>query len=187
MAHITKVPKKLKFTLRFPSELRTASFRIALSWFTNKLYPILDFGGPRKAKFPDGGVPPGYLREGFLSIQHAISKAFISLSAPETKLPVVVMQRYPYPAYIYDPILRGLITLTPFLILISYIYPCTHIVKYITAEKEKQLKEIMKIMGLSNWLHWIAWFVKAFCMLTFSGIIIAIMFKVRLKFRYLID
>jgi uncharacterized membrane protein len=32
--------------------------------------------------------------------------------------------------------------------------------KFITTEKEKQLKEAMKIMGLANWLHWTAWFVK---------------------------
>jgi len=50
--------------------------------------------------------------------------------------------------------------------------------QYITAEKEKQLKEVMKIMGLSNWLHWTAWFVKSFIMLTISAILIAVLVKI---------
>ena len=33
-------------------------------------------------------------------------------------------------------------------ILLSFVYPCINIIKYITTEKEKQLKEAMKIMGL---------------------------------------
>lgn len=38
------------------------------------------------------------------------------------------------------------------LILLSFVYPCINIIKYITTEKEKQLKEAMKIMGLGEFI-----------------------------------
>lgn len=55
--------------------------------------------------------------------------------------------------------------LLPLIILIAFFYTCINTVKYITIEKERQLKEAMKIMGLSNWLHWTAWFVRCLILL----------------------
>ena len=55
--------------------------------------------------------------------------------------------------------------LLPMIILISFFYTCINTVKFITIEKEKQLKEAMKIMGLPNWLHWTAWFVRCLVLL----------------------
>lgn len=39
------------------------------------------------------------------------------------------MQRYPYPAYIYDPLLEGMASIMSLIILLSFIYPCTYITK----------------------------------------------------------
>ncbi|XP_017124894.1 phospholipid-transporting ATPase ABCA3 isoform X2 [Drosophila elegans] len=172
------LPDDFSFALRFPSELRTAIIAIANTWLTMRLFPTIDLTGPRNAADEDGGIPVGYLREGFLPLQHSLSMAYIRLKTGEQNLPDVVMQRYPYPAYIFDPLLEGMSSIMSLIILLSFIYPCTYITKYITAEKEKQLKEVMKIMGLSNWLHWTAWFVKSFIMLTISAILIAILVKI---------
>lgn len=51
-------------------------------------------------------------------------------------------------------------------------------VKFITTEKEKQLKESMKIMGLPNWLHWTAWFCKCFVYLFFSTFVMVLLLKI---------
>lgn len=129
LANITEYPKQLTFDIRFPSELRTATLNIGLTWFTMRLYPLLDLTGPRNFNHSDGGIPVGYLREGFIPVQHAISTAFIKLAGNVTELPEVVMQRFPYPEYIYDPLLQGLSSLMSLIILLSYIYPCTYIAK----------------------------------------------------------
>jgi ATP-binding cassette subfamily A (ABC1) protein 3 len=60
----------------------------------------------------------------------------------------IIPQRFPYPPFVLDILLQGLQALVPLFILLSFVYPCINIIKYITTEKEKQLKEAMKIMGL---------------------------------------
>ncbi|BFG01721.1 ATP-binding cassette sub-family A member 3 [Drosophila madeirensis] len=181
-AGVSELPDDFDFALRFPSELRTATIAIANTWLTMRLFPSIDLTGPRNEADEDGGIPVGYLREGFLPLQHVLSMSYLRQKAEElaqnVTLPEVVMQRYPFPAYIFDPLLEGMSSIMSLIILLSFIYPCTYITKYITAEKEKQLKEVMKIMGLSNWLHWTAWFVKSFIMLTISAILIAILVKI---------
>ena len=62
----------------------------------------------------------------------------------------------------------------------AFVYNVINIIKYITIEKELQLKESMKIMGLPSYMHWIAWFTK--CMI-FQIVIISILtglFKIHL-------
>lgn len=93
-------------------------------------------------------------------------------------LPHLFIQRFPYPAYVNDILGLILSFALPSLFLIAFLYNTINIIKYITVEKELQLKETMKIMGLPSYMHWIAWFTK--CML-FQLIIISIltgMFKI---------
>jgi ATP-binding cassette, subfamily A (ABC1), member 3 len=47
-------------------------------------------------------------------------------------------------------LIEGLQALVSIFLLLSFVYPCINIIKYITIEKEKQLKEAMKIMGLDG-------------------------------------
>ncbi|XP_055842779.1 LOW QUALITY PROTEIN: uncharacterized protein LOC129909731 [Episyrphus balteatus] len=174
--------ENLNYKIRFPSELRTSAGRQVATWLTNILFIPFDPIGPRNPDDADGGLPVGYLREGFLPVQNAISTAFLKLSAKnftDQVLPRVVLQRYPYPEYTNDPLLTGLASMMSFIIVLSYIYPVTYTVKYITAEKEKQLKEVMKIMGLQNWLHWTAWFVKGFLMMGFSSLLITTILMIK--------
>ena len=123
--------EQLSFSLRFPSELRTSTTNIGLTWLTSKLFALIDLTGPRNPDDQDGGNPVGYLREGFLPVQNALSMAWLKLAKKQAniELPEVIMQRYPYPEYIFDPLLEGLASILPLIILLSFIYPCSFITK----------------------------------------------------------
>ena len=98
-------------------------------------------------------------------------------------LPQLFINRFPYPAYVNDIIGFILEFAFPILFLIAFLYNTINIIKYITVEKELQLKEAMKIMGLPSYMHWMAWFAK--CMV-FQIIIISIltgMFKIPFSSR----
>lgn len=179
-------PKDFKYSLRFPSVLRTASKLSTVNWETNQEFPTIIITGSRNTYDEDGGLPSGYIREGFITIQNVINRAYISqikLSTTNqttnvTDLPKVFIHRYPYPSFMQDYFLEALAAWLPFIILGSFLYPCTFAVKAVTVEKEKQLKEVMKIMGLDNWLHWAAWFVQSFCILFVSSGLIVFILKV---------
>ncbi|XP_022217622.2 LOW QUALITY PROTEIN: phospholipid-transporting ATPase ABCA3 [Drosophila obscura] len=155
------------YRLRFPSELRTMYGPIIETWRTSNLFPNYDMSGPRNMNASDGGVPVGYVMEGFLPLQHALTMSWLQLSTGRTseQLPQIHLQRFPYRSYIYDPLLSGLQQLLSFIILLSFIYPCSFVAKHVTNEKELQLKDIMKLMGIHNWIHWLAWFIKSYAML----------------------
>ncbi|KAH8234651.1 hypothetical protein KR032_001424, partial [Drosophila birchii] len=173
-------PLNLTYSLRFPSELRTKTGPIIETWHTADLFVKYDMTGPRNPTEPDGGVPEGYAREGFLTIQHAITLSWLSQASGESifKFPRVRLQRFPFRAYTYDPLLLGLRQLLPFMVVLSFMYPCSVVAKSVTNEKELQLKEIMKLIGVGNWLHWIGWFIKSYLMLIAVVLIILFLFKV---------
>jgi len=174
-------PLNLNYSIRFPSELRTMQGPLIETWSTSRCYLSYDGSGPRNREEPDGGVPVGYIREGFLPIQHALTMSWLSLASgiKDNDLPNIHLQRFPYRAYTHDPLLSGLRQLLPFVILLSFIYPCSTVTKYITAEKELQLKEIMKLIGVHNWLHWVAWFVKSYAMLMLVVFFIMLLIMIR--------
>lgn len=156
--NIEKLPNKLEFSLRFPYELRTndeGPFVENYNWFTNLLFPAFQLAGPRNRERNDGGIPPGYFREGFIQVQAAISRAFTQSMKENIpgEIPAIFLHRFPYPPYMSDPLLVGLEAFIPLIITVSFLYTAINVVKYITVEKEKQLKEAMKIMGLNNWLQ----------------------------------
>ncbi|XP_040176029.1 ATP-binding cassette sub-family A member 3-like [Anopheles arabiensis] len=162
----------LTFAVRYPAELRDDEFQFS-NWVTNLL--VVPFSPRLRNPLLDDGGSPSYYSEGFLGIQGAISRALLGRRLPGVDLPTVHVQRYPYPPYYDDAILEALQQLLALIIVISFFYTCINTVKYITIEKEKQLKEAMKIMGLSNWLHWSAWFMKCLILLTVSLSLITIL------------
>ena len=157
--------------------------------------------GARQFERDDGGYPANYYNETFLQIQSAISRSILQQRDPNYQFPDVYLsvsavtagaqdvsnntsnnvpsvsfpQRYPYPPFYSDNLLVGLENLLPLIIVIAFFYTCINTVKYITVEKERQLKEAMKIMGLSSWLHWSAWFVKCISLLLISISIITVL------------
>lgn len=152
----------------------------ALNWKTNLLFPENDFS-PR---YPDdvyGGLP-SYYQEGFLAVQNAIAAAFIENHQSEKEqlpIPDIRMNRFPYPAYISNLFLTMMNGILPVFIVLSLNYTFMNTVRFISIEKEKQLKEAMKIMGLASWMHYLSWFIRTIIMLTISMILITVLLKVK--------
>lgn len=171
------------------------------NWRTFLVFPPFQTYGARAVNYTDGGYPANYYAEGFASVQNAISRSLLGIKNDTHQLPTVALQvslllplynitsilkhfgnfqRFPYPPFYNDPLLRGLENLFPAIIMIAFFYSCINTVKFITLEKERQLKESMKIMGLSGWLHWMAWFVKTLILLSISISLITILLCVSL-------
>lgn len=145
-------------------------------WHTASLFPLFPSPGPREPSSPDGGEP-GYIREGFLAVQHAVDKAIMHYHANASahqlfqKL-MVITKRFPFPPYISDPFLIAIQYQLPLLLMLSFTYTSLTIIRAVVQEKEKKLKEYMRMMGLSSWLHWSAWFLM---FLLFSLIVVSFM------------
>ncbi|XP_062542051.1 phospholipid-transporting ATPase ABCA3-like [Armigeres subalbatus] len=165
LSNATTLPEKLTYALRFPGELRFGGGLLA-DWQTRLL--MVPFTPRLREPFSDDGGSPSYFAEFFLAVQTAVSKAIIRERNPSVDIPPVFVQRFPYPPYYDDPILQAMEQLLSTIILLSFFYTCSVMVKHIAVEKERQLKEAMKIMGLPNWLHWAAWFVKNILLLVIT-------------------
>ncbi|KAH8303634.1 hypothetical protein KR018_009186, partial [Drosophila ironensis] len=160
-------PRIFNYTIRFPSELRTMTGPTIETWLTDSRFQRFDARGARNWNDSDGGAPVGYLREGFLPVQHAVTMAWLNLATGNkvAELPPIWMQRFPYHSFMSDPFLVGMYNLLPLLLLLCFVYPSTVVAKLVTSEKELQLKEILRLMGVHNWLQWVAWFVKSYALL----------------------
>lgn len=176
------MPSNLRYALRFPAELRTHHKLnpMLFNWQTDKSITANQEPGPRCRYDADGGVPPGYLREGFLPVQHAIARRFLAVQAQQSNssglMPDVTVRRFPHPGFRLDMLINGLEDILPIILVVSFIYPCINITKVIALEKERQLKETMQIMGLPGWLHWAGWTVRAMVpLMVSSGLIVAVL------------
>lgn len=171
----------MTYALRFPGELRTARTNpLTFNWQTGNAEPVSRFQGPRARTHADGGIPPGYAREGFAAIQNAIADHFLRIHSANTiQMPTIRIQRFPHPPFRQDFLLDILEELIPIIIVLSYIYPCINTIKVIAVEKERQLKEAMKIMGMPNWIHWMGWFVRSIVYMLISISLIVMLMKVQ--------
>ena len=127
----------MTYALRFPAELRGLSKQEAqfagfsFNWATNFKLSNEFSTGPRNRNDNDGGMPPGYIYQGFIAIQNAIERSIITASSSllADDIPEILIQRYPYPAYQEDILLVILESFLPILILISFFYSSTNIIK----------------------------------------------------------
>lgn len=121
-------------------------------WHTASLFPLFPSPGPREPSSPDGGEP-GYIREGFLAVQHAVDKAIMHYHANASahqlfqKL-TVITKRFPFPPYISDPFLIAIQYQLPLLLMLSFTYTSLTIIRAVVQEKEKKLK-----VTLCAWLR----------------------------------
>uniref|UniRef100_A0A8C2JY49 ATP-binding cassette, sub-family A (ABC1), member 3b n=1 Tax=Cyprinus carpio TaxID=7962 RepID=A0A8C2JY49_CYPCA len=174
------LPLQVSYHLRFTYSPRNAPLREKselnpnsdLDWHTLSLFPLFQLPGPREQHEPDGGTP-GYYREGFLQVQHAVDRAIMkaynsTAAAALLKRAQVLLARFPYPAFIYDVFILAIQNQLPLLLVLSFTYTSLNIVRAVVQEKERKLKEYMRMMGLSNWLHWSAWFLMFFLFLSIS-------------------
>uniref|UniRef100_W5LI09 ATP binding cassette subfamily A member 3 n=1 Tax=Astyanax mexicanus TaxID=7994 RepID=W5LI09_ASTMX len=181
------LPLQVSYHLRFTYSPRNAPAREKfelnpnndLDWHTLSLFPLFQLPGPREQHDIKGGTP-GYYREGFLAIQHAVNRAIMKAynrTAASTLLTQtrVLLSRFPYPAFIYDVFILAIQNQLPLLLVLSFTYTSLNIVRAVVQEKERKLKEYMRMMGLSNWLHWSAWFLMFFLFLSISIIFVTVL------------
>uniref|UniRef100_A0A182QNS7 ABC transporter domain-containing protein n=1 Tax=Anopheles farauti TaxID=69004 RepID=A0A182QNS7_9DIPT len=187
LKNISHLPDRLNVALRFPSEMRTTTLPGAqfwANWRTFLIFPQFQVYGARNINASDGGYPANYYAEGFASVQNALSRAVLetrrTARSSNDSLPHVELKRFPYPPFYDDPLLRGLENLFPSIVMVAFFYSCINTVKFITLEKEKQLKESMKVMGLDGWIHWVAWFLRTLTLLTVSITLVTVLLSVSL-------
>lgn len=171
---LTELPRNLEFSLRFPTDLRSGNIG---SWKLGTKFADFTLNGPRNRHEPDGGDPPGYYKAGFIAVQSALSEAFLVEKGGQAR--EIFMHRYPDPPYQDDTFWSVMQGFIPLIIIVTLASPAVTLVKYVTLEKEQQLKETMKIMGLPCWLHWTSWFFKGFIQFTITVTLMTIMMKVR--------
>ncbi|KAA0192008.1 hypothetical protein HAZT_HAZT001559 [Hyalella azteca] len=175
-----QVPASIEYKIRMKGSLRSGKKHMPFApppqWLTELVYPLFQVPGPRERNSSHGPMP-GYYDEGYLPLQHAIDMSIAELYSGGQRPPAVQVEmgRMPYPPYTDDKYLVALQAWLPLILLLSYLYPATNIVKNIVHEKEKKLKESMKMMGLPNYLHWAAWFVKSFIFLLITTLLITIL------------
>ncbi|XP_053412499.1 phospholipid-transporting ATPase ABCA3 [Nycticebus coucang] len=187
------LPLAVKYHLRFSYTRRnymwtqTGSFFLKETegWHTTSLFPLFPNPGPREPTSPDGGEP-GYIREGFLAVQHAVDRAIMQYHAEAATYQLfqkltVMAKRFPYPPFISDPFLVAIQYQLPLLLMLSFTYSSLTITRAIVQEKERKLKEYMRMMGLSNWLHWSAWFLLFFLFLLITVSFMTLLFCIKVK------
>uniref|UniRef100_A0A8D2GDL4 ATP binding cassette subfamily A member 3 n=1 Tax=Theropithecus gelada TaxID=9565 RepID=A0A8D2GDL4_THEGE len=146
------LPLAVKYHLRFSYTRRnymwtqTGSFFLKETegWHTTSLFPLFPNPGPREPTSPDGGEP-GYIREGFLAVQHAVDRAIMQYHADAATRQLfqrltVTIKRFPYPPFIADPFLVAIQYQLPLLLLLSFTYTALTIARAVVQEKERRLK-----------------------------------------------
>uniref|UniRef100_A0A3Q3NF63 ATP-binding cassette, sub-family A (ABC1), member 3b n=1 Tax=Mastacembelus armatus TaxID=205130 RepID=A0A3Q3NF63_9TELE len=187
------LPLKVSYHLRFsftprnapPKERSELNPNSDLDWHTLSLYPLFQMPGPREQYDKEGGTP-GYFREGFLAVQHAVDRAIMrshnrTAAAPLLRQIRVVLSRFPYPAFIYDVFILAIQNQLPLVLVLSFTYTSLNIVRAVVQEKERKLKEYMRMMGLSNWLHWSAWFLMFFLFLSISVFFVTLLLCIQVS------
>lgn len=187
------LPLAVKYHLRFSYTRRnymwtqsgTFLLRDTEGWHTNSLFPLFPNPGPREPASPDGGEP-GYVREGFLAVQHAVDRAIMHYHANASAQQLlqqltVTVKRFPYPPFISDPFLVAIQYQLPLLLLLSFTYASLTIIRAVVQEKERKLKEYMRMLGLDSWLHWSAWFLMFFLVLLVVVSFMTLLFCVKVK------
>uniref|UniRef100_A0A452RCN2 ABC transporter domain-containing protein n=1 Tax=Ursus americanus TaxID=9643 RepID=A0A452RCN2_URSAM len=167
------LPLEIKYRLRLSCIQRNSLISKVTSyydnlegWGTSLLYPPNPSQVPRAFGHFDGGLP-GYSKEGFLALQHALDKAIMQHHAHNATAQLfedltVLVKRFPHGAHIQDMFLLILQNEFPLLLMLSFICIELIIINSVALEKEKKLKEYMCMMGVDNWQHWASWFIVFF-------------------------
>ncbi|KRX40871.1 ATP-binding cassette sub-family A member 3 [Trichinella murrelli] len=151
-------------------------FNVGHGWKTNALYAFPPQNGPRQSNSTDGGKP-GYWREGFLILQHAIDKAIIRMLASnvtDVDKFHVHLKRFVYPPYVDNPFITVIQQHLPVIVLLSFAFSVVYISRTVVMDKELRVKEYMRVMGLKFWVHSAAHFICNFLKLAFISIMLTL-------------
>ncbi|KAM9100986.1 phospholipid-transporting ATPase ABCA3-like isoform 4-T10 [Sarcophilus harrisii] len=156
-----RLPLNVDYHLRFPvyqkffiPSMKGDWGELLDGWNTHLLFPVYSGIGPRQAAHVDGGLP-GYYREGFLSLQHAVNREIMHYHMNDTviqqyKKIQIVMKRFPFPSYMKDPFIAVLEEHFSILLMLSFLCTATFIIRVIVQEKEKKLKMNYDVSVLTN-------------------------------------
>uniref|UniRef100_A0A8D1WVW5 ABC transporter domain-containing protein n=1 Tax=Sus scrofa TaxID=9823 RepID=A0A8D1WVW5_PIG len=182
------LPLQVKYRLRFSGIERTVLWPERQGWKTSLLFPNFPSGGPRNPSYQDGGSP-GYIREGFLAVQHALDKAIMlyhDSSAKETLFDgiSIFVQRYPYPAHPQDRLFLLTGDFLPLMFILMFAPTVLSIMRFIVWEKESRLKEYQLTIGLKNWMIWTAYLFTFLLFYIFIICSICVLFFAKAIFLY---
>ncbi|XP_047570303.1 phospholipid-transporting ATPase ABCA3-like isoform X2 [Lutra lutra] len=143
-----RLPLQVKYHLRFGAGTeRTSDLLSSLvdtGWNTHILFPEVPPVGPRNPLKNDGG-DPGYIKEGFLLLQHIIDQAIMTYHNGEAAKQmlngaIILVNRFPYPAYYMDPFWFNFSDLFPLIVILAFSLTELTLIRTIVSEKEKRLK-----------------------------------------------
>ncbi|XP_071800403.1 phospholipid-transporting ATPase ABCA1-like isoform X2 [Asterias amurensis] len=163
--HNDSIPPHVKYNLRMDSSMvaNTAKFRNSL-WYPGPMSSVLLRGQ--------------YITGGFVFLQDMIDQGIIKASIGTTDANAgTYIQEFPYPCYIDDIFIQNLGAVLPLLMILSWVFSVSMIIKGIVLEKELRLKEVMKVMGMGNGVHWVAWFIDSFFIMFISSCLLVVVLK----------
>lgn len=127
------LPNDLHAVIRFPAESRVVNGNpLTNNWQTDSLFPLFSTGGPRAHLDSTGGNPPGYYAEHFMSLQSAISQAFVELKAgvqEDSVLRGLFLTRFPEGIRTIDDLLFVMQLFVPLILFLGFLYPAINNVK----------------------------------------------------------
>uniref|UniRef100_A0A8D2E3W9 ABC transporter domain-containing protein n=1 Tax=Sciurus vulgaris TaxID=55149 RepID=A0A8D2E3W9_SCIVU len=179
------LPLQVKYHLRFIRVQRTVWWPDKIGWQTTLLFPNHPSSGPRNPELSDGGSP-GYIKEGFLAVQHALDKAIMlyhesSLGKRLFDGITIFVQRFPYPAFPHHGLLWVASPFLPLMFILTFSPIVLSIMQYIVQEKENRLKEYQLIIGLRNWIIWAAYFFTFFLLYIIIISLICVLFFTKIS------
>uniref|UniRef100_A0A8C3VUA5 ABC transporter domain-containing protein n=1 Tax=Catagonus wagneri TaxID=51154 RepID=A0A8C3VUA5_9CETA len=182
------LPLQVKYHLRFSGIQRTVLWPDKQGWKTSLLFPNHPSGEPRNPNQQDGGSP-GYIREGFLAVQHALDKAIMLYhnSSASQKLfdgISVFVQRFPYPALPQDGLILLLGGFLPLIFIFMFAPTVLSIMRSVVWERESRLKEYQLTIGLRNWMIWAAYFFTFFLFYIFIISSICVLFFAKASVQF---
>ena len=164
----SELPNFVKYSIRMdPSDLDNNERRVKDRPINKK---------PRRDPFQQE-IP--YFTSGFIYLQDAVDKSIIGSKSGNDEYSLIgnMMQQFPFPCYMIDNFIQNLANQILLFVVLGWIFPASMIVKSVTLEKEKKLREISRIMGISPGLHFLSWFIFWITLLLISVILFVILIR----------